>query len=138
MTLLRRATLAVAAALATGGLMLSSASAAPAAPVEEPPIDETTTSQDVEASVVYKNVWRNAPSHYSSYFKTPTGGTLNAGSNYFYCQSKGRTHSAHGYTNHWWLKTDDDSGFSNVWVSAVYISGGNNNEPIAGVPHCTV
>lgn len=136
MTLLRRAALGAAAALATGGLMFTSASAAPATPIEEPPVDETATSQDVEASVVYRDVWTNAPSHYSSYFDTPTGGTLYEGSNYFYCQSQGRTHSAHGYTNDWWLKTDDDSGFTNVWVSAVYISGGNDNEAIAGVPYC--
>ncbi|HLS13310.1 MAG TPA: hypothetical protein VK095_02235 [Beutenbergiaceae bacterium] len=132
MSLARRAILTVAAALATGGLMLTSASAAPTAQVEDPPVEQTAMSQDVEASKVYKHVWTDAP----SYFNTPTGGFLYAGTNYFYCQAQGSSYSAHGYSNDWWLKTDDDHGNTNVWVSAVYISGGADYEPIAGVPEC--
>lgn len=136
MSLTRKAILGAAAALATGGLVFTSAASAPAAEVEEPPVGTTATSEDVEASKVYKNVWTNAPSYYSSFLPVATGGTLFAGSNYFYCQTEGRSYSDNGYSNDWWLKTDDDSGNSNVWVNAVYISGGDDYEPISGVPRC--
>ena len=33
-------------------------------------------------------------------------------------------------------KTDDDSGNTDVYVSDVYIKGGNNDEPVPGLPVC--
>ncbi|MFI6080745.1 hypothetical protein ACIBBB_07180 [Streptomyces sp. NPDC051217] len=36
----------------------------------------------------------------------------------------------------WWAKTDDDSGDTNVFVSDVYISGGDNVQPLPGLPVC--
>ncbi|MFF9287331.1 serine/threonine-protein kinase [Streptomyces griseosporeus] len=79
-------------------------------------------------------VWRTATSY------TALGsqaGVLNAGTNYFYCQQNlGRRESYGEWTNVWWAKTDDDSGNSGVWVSDVYVKGGNNDEPVPGLPVC--
>lgn len=83
-----------------------------------------------------KNVWRNAPSFVLFPDRAERAGTLFAGRNYFYCQSKGPTQSVGEHKNNWWLLTDDDKGNDNVWVNAVYISGGDNFERIAGVPKC--
>ncbi|MGX1676225.1 hypothetical protein [Streptomyces sp. NPDC055400] len=38
------------------------------------------------------------------------------------------------WTNVWWAKTDDDSGNRNVFVSDVYIKGGDNDAPLPGLP----
>lgn len=139
MTLARSALLGLTAALAAGGLIFTSATGAPA---HEPPSKGAASQEmsgdtdEVEASVVYKHVWRNAPSHSARSYSSPTGGQLYGGNNYFYCQNQGRNFSDDGYSNHWWLLTDDDSGNSSVWVSAVYISGGNDNERIDGVRDC--
>lgn len=137
MALARSVLLGTAAALATGGMLAAPASASPvdAAPSEGAATSASpTTSGDVDASTVTKHVWRNAPSYLGrGWFRA---GTLYAGNNYFYCQAEGPTHSVGEYKNDWWLKTDDDNGFTDVWVSAVYLSGGDNYEPIAGVPRC--
>lgn len=64
-------------------------------------------------------------------------GVLKAGSNYFYCQQKlGRRETYGEWTNVWWAKTDDDSGNTGVFVSDVYIKGGDNDEPVPGLPVC--
>ncbi len=100
---------------------------------------------------VYKNVWYSgAPTYF--YSASPDGygpprgkygniesiraGYLNSGSNYFYCQTWGDTISVSGYSNNWWLLTDDDAGHNDVWVNAVYISGGGDYEAVGGVPYC--
>ncbi|MET7693098.1 protein kinase [Streptomyces sp. NPDC005483] len=79
-------------------------------------------------------VWKTAKSY------TPSGaeaGVLGAGTNYFYCQSNlGRRETSGQWTNVWWAKTDDDSGNTGVYVSDVYIKGGNNDEPVPGLPVC--
>lgn len=130
MALARKALLAAATVMASGGLMLTSASAAPADTMAE-----TSTDGDVSAeAVTWKHVWRTASSFTNGYW--PTGGKLFAGNNYFYCQQTGPTYNLGSYHNNWWLRTDDDSGNRNVLVNAVFISGGNNFEPIAGVPRC--
>lgn len=107
----------------------------PAAPAGPPGSSSTSVLNSAQASAVWKNVWHSAPSYYGG-DGGMTGGELNAGSNYFYCQGQGMDYSFDGYVNDWWLKTDDDSGNSNVWVSAVYVSGGDDWEPIPGVPYC--
>lgn len=95
----------------------------------------------VDAQAVYKNVWKNSNS-YSSTLGVFKEGTMYAGSNYFYCQSRGlgsktaTDSSGRTYINNWWLRTDDDSGNRNVWVNAVNISGGSDNSPVPGVPYC--
>jgi hypothetical protein len=64
-------------------------------------------------------------------------GVLNAGTNYFYCQQNlGRRETYGKWTNVWWAKTDDDSGNTNVFVSDVYLKGGDNNAPLPGLPVC--
>ena len=137
MAFARTALLGAAAALASGGMMVGSASAAPAeAPSGGPGAapDRVSTTDDVQASKVTKHVWRNAPSYHPG--DGGRAGTLFAGNNYFYCQSKAYTYEYGEYKNNWWLLTDDDKGNTDVWVPAVFISGGDNFEPIAGVPKC--
>lgn len=79
-------------------------------------------------------VWKTADSYTASGTKA---GILNAGTNYFYCQQNlGRRETSGEWTNVWWAKTDDDSGNTNVWVSDVYIKGGDNDAPVPGLPLC--
>lgn len=64
-------------------------------------------------------------------------GVLNAGTNYFYCQQNlGRRETYDEWTNVWWARTDDDSGNTDVFVSDVYIQGGDNDAPLPGLPVC--
>ncbi|MFI8824739.1 serine/threonine-protein kinase [Streptomyces sp. NPDC053431] len=64
-------------------------------------------------------------------------GVLNAGTNYFYCQvDLGRRETYGNWTNIWWARTDDDSGNTNVYFSVVYLKGGDNDQPIPGLPIC--
>ncbi|MFF1273527.1 protein kinase [Streptomyces marokkonensis] len=80
------------------------------------------------------DVWRTATSHTASGTEV---GTLEAGTNYFYCQQNlGRRETRGEWTNIWWARTDDDSGNTDVWVSDVYIRGGANDAPVPGLPYC--
>jgi hypothetical protein len=79
-------------------------------------------------------VWRTANSYTASGTEV---GILNEGTNYFYCQQNLGRRETHGrWTNVWWAKTDDDSGNADVWVSDVYIEGGDNDGPVPGLPFC--
>ncbi|WP_069762576.1 serine/threonine-protein kinase [Streptomyces sp. LUP47B] len=79
-------------------------------------------------------LWKTATSYTAS---GAQAGVLNAGTNYFYCQSNlGRRETSGEWTNVWWAKTDDDSGNTGVYVSDVYVKGGNNDEPVPGLPVC--
>ncbi|MFI6654649.1 protein kinase [Streptomyces sp. NPDC050523] len=79
-------------------------------------------------------VWRTAKSYTAS---GTEAGVLNAGTNYFFCQQNlGRRETYGQWTNVWWARTDDDSGNTNVYVSDVYIKGGDNDEPVPGLPVC--
>jgi hypothetical protein len=79
-------------------------------------------------------VWRGATSYDEGH--QPVG-KLNAGTNYFYCQKKLSHRETYSrWTNVWWAKTDDDSGNRNVYVSDVYLKGGDNDEPVPGLPVC--
>ncbi|UGY94706.1 serine/threonine-protein kinase [Streptomyces gobiensis] len=79
-------------------------------------------------------VWRTADSYDAAHQKA---GTLYAGTNYFYCQKKLSYRETYGeWTNVWWARTDDDSGNQNVYVSDVYIKGGDNDAPVPGLPVC--
>ncbi|WUI52341.1 protein kinase [Streptomyces sp. NBC_00414] len=79
-------------------------------------------------------VWRTATSYTAAGARA---GTLNAGTNYFYCQQDlGRRETYGKWTNTWWAKTDDDSGNSGVYVSDVYVQGGDNDSPVPGLPVC--
>ncbi|GGS08405.1 hypothetical protein GCM10010252_54380 [Streptomyces aureoverticillatus] len=80
------------------------------------------------------SVWQTAKSYTAS---GAEAGVLNAGTNYFYCQQNLGRRETHGeWTNVWWAKTDDDSGNTNVFVSDVYIKGGDNDKPLPGLPVC--
>lgn len=133
----RTGLLVVFAAAAIAGGTTSQAGAAPTVSPSELGQHRTavTTAVNPAYAKVYKNVWHTAPSYYSG-LGGRTGGYLYAGRNYFYCQGVGNEYSALGYHNKWWLYTDDDSGHRNVWVNAVYVSGGGNDQPIPGVPRC--
>ncbi|WP_328686666.1 hypothetical protein [Streptomyces sp. NBC_00343] len=79
-------------------------------------------------------VWRSAKSYTASGTEV---GVLGAGTNYFFCQQNlGRRETYGQWTNVWWAKTDDDSGNTDVYVSDVYLKGGDNDEPIPGLPVC--
>ncbi|MGA5555310.1 serine/threonine-protein kinase [Streptomyces lavendulocolor] len=79
-------------------------------------------------------VWRTATSYRAD---GSEAGILNAGTNYFYCQSDLGRRETHGeWTNVWWARTDDDSGNTGVYVSDVYIKGGDNDRPVPGLPVC--
>ncbi|MFF7560422.1 protein kinase [Streptomyces pseudovenezuelae] len=79
-------------------------------------------------------VWKTAKSYTAS---GAEAGVLNAGTNYFYCQSNlGRRETSGEWTNVWWARTDDDTGNTGVYVSDVYIKGGNNDEAVPGLPVC--
>lgn len=79
-------------------------------------------------------VWRSAKSYTASGTEV---GVLGSGTNYFFCQQDlGRRETYGQWTNTWWAKTDDDSGNTNVYVSAVYLKGGDNDEPVPGLPVC--
>ncbi|QKW53521.1 serine/threonine-protein kinase [Streptomyces buecherae] len=79
-------------------------------------------------------VWKSA----SSYTRDGAqAGTLNQGTNYFFCQENlGRRETSGAWTNVWWAKTDDDSGNAGVYVSVVYVKGGANDQPVPGLPVC--
>lgn len=80
------------------------------------------------------DVWRGALSYTASFEQV---GTLGMGTNYFYCQAKlGRRETYGKWTNVWWAKTDDDSGNSGVYISVVYLKGGENDQPVPGLPTC--
>jgi hypothetical protein len=78
-------------------------------------------------------VWRTAKSYDAAGKEV---GVLNAGTNYFFCQTQGRRETYGEWTNIWWAKTDDDSGNTGVFVSDVYIKGGDNDQPVPGLPVC--
>nr|WP_031059357.1 serine/threonine-protein kinase [Streptomyces ochraceiscleroticus] len=79
-------------------------------------------------------VWRPADSYTKNFDRA---GTLNAGTSYFYCQADlGRRETYDRWTNVWWARTDDDSGNTGVYVSVVYLKGGDNDQPVPGLPTC--
>ncbi|MFE0250271.1 hypothetical protein [Streptomyces sp. NPDC059010] len=63
-------------------------------------------------------------------------GILRRGTSYFYCQIWGHDFRYGSYYNHYWARTDDDSGNKRVWLPVVWISGGVNDGPIPGLPFC--
>jgi hypothetical protein len=76
-------------------------------------------------------VYAEAPSYFSG---DRPAGVLHAGWNYFYCQLSGSERYYAGHRNHWFGVTDDDSGNRHVYVNVVYVSGGNDDEPVPGLP----
>jgi hypothetical protein len=79
---------------------------------------------------------------FGSATSTAQTGTLNAGSNYVYCKYWGRQIGSGSSYNHWWLRTDLDSGspWQNQYVSAYYLSNWGSDEALADngvtIPTC--
>ncbi|MBW8796842.1 MAG: protein kinase [Streptomyces sp.] len=64
-------------------------------------------------------------------------GKVGQGLHSFYCQvDLGRRESRGQRTSVWWAETDDDKGNTGVYVSDVYLKGGENDEPLPGLPVC--
>ncbi|MFI6247771.1 protein kinase [Streptomyces sp. NPDC051016] len=64
-------------------------------------------------------------------------GKVHPGTHSFYCQADLGLRATHGKrTNVWWARTDDDNGNTGVYISDVYIKGGENDEPVPGLPVC--
>ncbi|MER5791256.1 serine/threonine-protein kinase [Streptomyces sp. NPDC001980] len=64
-------------------------------------------------------------------------GKVRQGVHSFYCQVDLGRRETHGRrTNVWWAETDDDKGNTGVYISDVYIKGGENDEPLPGLPVC--
>lgn len=142
---------ALAAALATGGTVAAqanttmtpgahnSADNGAVADARISTADVPTKADTIAEEKVYKYTWRNADSYYFDEHglrEVGGGAKLFAGHNYFYCQKKIAPYSYGGYKNRYWLRTDDDTGMRNVWVSAVYVTEGENWQAVPGVPKC--
>jgi hypothetical protein len=65
---------------------------------------------------------------YASPTSTTQTGTLNAGTNYVFCKAWGRQIGSGSAYNHYWLKTDPDTGPADQYVSAYYLSRWGNDE----------
>lgn len=64
-------------------------------------------------------------------YDTPGGtrtGSLDAGTSYVYCKQWGPRVGTDAEHNHWWLRTDLDTGPAGQWVSAYYLSRWGNDE----------
>jgi hypothetical protein len=79
------------------------------------------------ASRYWVDTYANAPVFASATSTTQTG-TLNQGTNYVYCKVWGRQISGGSSYNHYWLKTDPDTGPAGQYVSAYYLSRWGNDE----------
>lgn len=72
------------------------------------------------------DTFEDAPGH-----STPGGtrtGTLYKGTHYVFCKVQGPNKQVGDDYNHWWLKTDLDTGQRNQWVSAYHLARWGNNE----------
>ncbi len=70
----------------------------------------------------------SAAAVYASPTSLTQTGTLKQGTNYVYCRTWGRQIGSGSTFNHWWLKTDPDTGPANQWVSAYYLSRWGNDQ----------
>ncbi|MGW7417833.1 serine/threonine protein kinase, partial [Streptomyces sp. NPDC054863] len=99
-----------------------------------PPAPPAPVCHGIGAGKYNCEVWRTSDSIRAG---GDHAGKLNAGTNYFYCQANlGRRVTYGNWTNVWWAKTDDDSGNTNVYVSVVYLKGGDNDKALPGLPTC--
>ncbi|MFE0098719.1 hypothetical protein [Streptomyces sp. NPDC059009] len=112
--LVRRAALVAGAALLTVSL-------APAA--------TAATPTQVRVPV---NVWASdVNTHADPYTTSPVTGQVGPGTVEAVCQAPGGSVSYGEYYNYWWAQLDNGS-----WISDIFISGGNNDEPVPGIPYC--
>ncbi|MEV8543611.1 protein kinase [Streptomyces sp. NPDC051572] len=112
----------------------STGGSAPTTGGASPSSSPVSACQSIGGGKYNCQVWRSAKSYTASGTEV---GVLGAGTNYFFCQENlGRRETYGQWTNTWWAKTDDDSGNTNVYVSDVYLKGGDNDEPVPGLPVC--
>lgn len=97
-------------------------------------MDASATTEGIDSSM--PDLWRTAPTYENPHNAWVPVGELEPGDNRYDCQTRGDTAEFDGRANNWWLRTDDDSGNTDVWVNAVYVSGSEDFEPIAGLPPC--
>jgi hypothetical protein len=90
--------------------------------------NQTVGTAPPAPSQYWVSTFANAPGR-SSPGGTQTG-TLYAGYNYVYCKVWGPVVQSGGAYNHYWLKTDLDTGYpwQNQWVSAYYLTKWGNDE----------
>ncbi|MBB6437855.1 serine/threonine-protein kinase [Streptomyces candidus] len=118
---------------AAGGSVAGGAAAGGGNPPPQPP-PAAPVCHGIGAGKYNCDVWRTSDSIRAN---GDRAGTLNAGTNYFYCQADlGRRVTYGNWTNVWWARTDDDNGNTGVYVSVVYLKGGDNDRPLPGLPTC--
>ncbi|MFD4740397.1 toll/interleukin-1 receptor domain-containing protein [Streptomyces virginiae] len=75
------------------------------------------------------------------YQDSPTGkplaGSVTYGEHPFLCQRQGSAHTYGRYHNNWWARVVlREANMGGGWVNAVYLSGGDNDKPVPGLPIC--
>ncbi|MEV0373231.1 hypothetical protein AB0I10_25985 [Streptomyces sp. NPDC050636] len=84
------------------------------------------------AAKVPVNVWASdVNTHADPYTTSPVTGQAGPGTVEAVCQAPGGSVSYGEYYNYWWTQLDNGS-----WISDIFISGGNNDEPVPGIPYC--
>ncbi|MFI1508182.1 hypothetical protein [Streptomyces sp. NPDC020597] len=120
------------AVLATAGLLASASQAAASQPESAAP-----AAARQAASLVYLNTVVDQWSHWTpDWHNESHAGTLYAGRSYFYCYTYGVTYTGNGHTSSVWLRTDDDTGNRNVWVSDVNLDPYGFRYDVNLLPHC--
>ncbi|MCB5908456.1 hypothetical protein [Streptomyces pinistramenti] len=129
-------------ALAAGGLLFgatgvsaaqpsgNTAAHAPGAPL---------TAQAAASSKVYFNTARTQWTHYTPDAQSSShAGTLNGGRNYFYCYVEGGFYKneTNGRGSNYWLRTDDDTGHRNVYVSDTNLDQYGWSHMVDLLPYC--
>lgn len=118
-------TAALAGALLSGLGLTGTASAAPAAPA---------------VSKIYLHTVTDQWTHWTPDAATSShAGELYAGDNYFYCYDNGELYMnpANGRWGDIWLRTDDDSGNRNVWVSSSNLTQAEYAQAVSILPNCS-
>ncbi|MFJ3762159.1 hypothetical protein [Streptomyces sp. NPDC090080] len=120
------------AALAAVGMLTGTAQAASAQSGSG-----TASAAPQSASRVYMTTVVSQWTHWTpDWHDSSHAGTLYAGSNYFLCYTYGLTYSDLGRQSSVWLKTDDDFGNHNVYVSDVYLNDEGFRNDILWLPKC--
>ncbi|MEH0447690.1 MULTISPECIES: hypothetical protein [unclassified Streptomyces] len=120
------------ALLATAGLLAGASQAAASQPESAAP-----AAARQAASLVYLNTVVDQWSHWTpDWHNESHAGTLYAGRSYFYCYTYSVTYTGNGHTSSVWLRTDDDTGNRNVWVSDVNLDPYGFRYDVNLLPHC--
>ncbi|MGW6486236.1 hypothetical protein [Streptomyces sp. NPDC055056] len=100
-------------------------------------VTSTSEAQPAAFSKVYMTTVVTQWSHWSPDTSNSShAGTLYAASNYFYCYVTGEYYNNNGHGSVVWLRTDDDSGNRNVYVSDVNLSDYWFQRDVRTLPTC--